>query len=120
MEEEVKHVPGQPFPKGVSGNPSGRPKGSKNKVTLYKLMAEESFRERNFDRVQRVLDDIVMEALAGDQQCRKLVWQAMVSNGSADERSTGKEKLKIEINVPEPEKAVVGEVIDNEEVIDEQ
>lgn len=66
-------------PRGV-----GRPKGSKNKITLLKLMAEETFRSKNIDRMLQVCDEIVTDALAGDKDCRKLVWSSIMSKGSND------------------------------------
>jgi len=68
----------------------GRPKGSKNVVTLYKLMAEEAFRARNQDRINAVLDMIVDQALDGDKAAQKLVWEGCVSKASvAEDKSVG-------------------------------
>jgi len=86
------------FKPGVSGNIAGRPKGSKNAVTLLKLMAEEGARERNFAKMMAVVDDTVERALAGDKECRKLVWQAVMSKGSVDDRQHAQEKVEININ----------------------
>jgi hypothetical protein len=65
-------------------NKGGRPKGSKNKITLLKLMAEETFRTGEIDRMMQVCREIVTDALAGDRDCRKLVWQAVVSKSGND------------------------------------
>ena len=73
------------FIEGASGNPLGRPKGSKNKVTLYKLQAEEAFRERNQTRIDAVLDLIVQAALDGDKAAMKMVWEANVSKSNVQE-----------------------------------
>lgn len=104
MDESRPHK-GQ-FPAGVSGNPVGRPKGSKNKITLLKQMVEFAARERNQDMAQAVIDGIYADALDGDTACRKLVWQAHMSGNSADDTSAAQEKPTIIINAPvavEPE-----------------
>ena len=108
--DEPKPVNGQ-FPKGISGNPVGRPKGSKNKITLLKMMVEQASRERNYDLAQQVIDDIYKEALQGDTACRKLVWSAHMSGNSADDTTTAQDKPTIVINAPAP--VVVEKVIDN-------
>lgn len=109
------------FVAGVSGNPLGRPKGSKNRVTLLKLVAEESVRERNFDRIQRILDAILTDAENGDKDMRKLVWQSVVSKGSSDDKTSAQEKVEIHINGPREEVRVIPHPsIDQENDDDEQ
>ena len=99
------------FPAGVSGNPLGRPKGSKNKVTLLKIMAEEAFRDENYDHMLHVCKIIVAQALAGDFDSQKLVWQSVMSKGSVDDRSSAQEKVEININaISKPEKGITIDV----------
>lgn len=97
------------FPQGVSGNPVGRPKGSKNKVTLMKLMAEEAVRTKNEDRMLEVADLVIERALEGDFRCSKLVWEAIMSRSSADDASKAREKVEIKLNLgsSRPEKEVL-------------
>lgn len=68
----------------VEKNKGGRPPGSRNKITLLKMMGEEATRERNFERMLLVCDHIITEALAGNRDCRKLVWSAVMSKSGAD------------------------------------
>lgn len=63
---------------------TGRPKGSRNKITLIKLMAEEAVRDRNLDKMLKVCEDIIEDALAGDFNSRKLVWQSVMSKSGVD------------------------------------
>jgi len=94
------------FKKGVSGNPAGRPKGSRNKLTLMKLVAEEAIRDENFDKMRAVADKVINDALEGNQEMMKLVWNSLVSKGPVDSNSTAKEKHEININIPkQPTKA---------------
>lgn len=65
----------------------GRPKGSKNKITLLKLMTEEAIRTQNADRMMQVCNDIINDALEGDFACRKLVWQAVMSKSGFDQNT---------------------------------
>lgn len=99
------------FVAGQSGNPVGRPKGSKNKVTLLKLMAEEAVRERNIELMQRICDEILIDALEGDKDMRKLVWQSVMSKGSADDKTQAQEKVHISINAM-PKEETKGVTID--------
>jgi hypothetical protein len=63
---------------------TGRPKGSRNKITLIKLMAEEAVRDKNLSKMLKVCGDIIDDALAGDEACRKLVWQSVMSKSGVD------------------------------------
>jgi hypothetical protein len=85
------------FPAGQSGNPGGRPKGSKNKITLLKLMGEEAARNRNMERAQEVIDLIYEQAMEGDKASQKLVWSAHMSPSSTDDKTQAKEKVEINI-----------------------
>lgn len=95
-DKALKAVDGTYLP-GESGNKLGRPLGSKNKVTLYKIMAEEAFRERNMEKINRVLDDIVEEALQGNKQAMKMVWDASISkaNFTEDKNVASKQQITV-------------------------
>jgi len=86
------------FLKGISGNPNGRPKGSKNKVTMLKLMVEEAVREDNADKMLQVANLIVNQALEGDKDSQKLVWASIMSKSAADNSVAGKESVQINIS----------------------
>lgn len=83
---------------GESGNKLGRPVGSKNKLTLYKLMAEESFRGRNEHKIALILDMIVAEALDGNKQAMKMVWDASVSKANVTEDKNVASKQQITVH----------------------
>lgn len=92
----IRTAEGQ-FIQGSSGNPGGRPKGSKNKVTLLKLQAEEAFRGRNQHAIDAVLDDILHAALDGDKSARKMVWDACMSKAAVaeDKAAGGKQSITV-------------------------
>ena len=75
----------------IAGNKGGgRPRGSKNKISVYKLATEESFRDRNEDSIDAVLDLILHDALAGDKAARKLIWDSCMSKSSiTEDKNTG-------------------------------
>lgn len=85
------------FVKGSSGNPLGRPTGSKNRITLLKIMGEQAVREDNLDDMLKVCREVINAALQGDQSSRKLVWEAMISKG-INEQKEAKDKVQITIN----------------------
>jgi len=77
------------FPKGVSGNPSGRPSGSKNRVNILKISLEEQFREGNFDKIVKILNSVVDDAMQGDKVAKKMVWDAAISKATLSEDKSG-------------------------------
>lgn len=85
------------FQEGVSGNPGGRPKGSKNKITLQKIMLEEQLRDASKDRMAEVLNKAFELALQGDRTMLKLLLELHMSKGIA-EQTTSTEKVVIDIN----------------------
>ncbi len=69
------------FLPGKSGNPRGRPQGSKNRITLMKVALEEAFREETYEDVLDVLRQVVQQAKQGDKASQKMVWESAVSKG---------------------------------------
>ena len=57
--------PGRPFPPGESGNPTGRPKGTKN---LNKLLME-----KLEDRADEIIETLIARALKGDHGAMKII-----------------------------------------------
>jgi hypothetical protein len=123
-----KYLPAEVPPPDKIKKRAGRPKGSKNKITLLKLMAEEAARTRNASRIDYVMDMIISQAARGDATSQKLVWQAVMSQGIPNE-SKGAEKLQINIGrtyedfnpiIKEPDIVIIPtDVTPDEEVEDE-
>jgi len=76
---------GRPFQKGQSGNPNGRPKGSKNRATV---LAQSLIDGRARALVEKTLD----LALDGNLTCLRICLERLVSP---------KKDAPIEINLPE-------------------
>lgn len=105
--ELVERRPDGTFQKGKSGNPLGRPKGSKNAITLIKQSLELALREQAAPELGEVLAVAIEKAKAGDNQMIKLLLEMHVSKGTSDEVKGG-EKVAIQINaMPTQDKKVV-------------
>lgn len=93
----VRNVEGQ-YVEGTSGNPLGRPKGSKNRITLLKMASEEAWRERNANKLDLVLDMILGDALDGDKASRKMIFDAIISKANVQEDKSAGHKQTITVH----------------------
>ena len=84
----------------------GRKAGSKNRVTVLKLLAEEAIRSNNATKILEVCNLIVDQALQGDKPSQKLVWQSVVSNGVSEDTAKN-EKVEIKIGTMAPTEVVI-------------
>lgn len=116
MKGEVIEHKGR-FVKGVSGNPAGRPKGSKNAITLLRQSLELQLREQAGPDMGSVLDKCIELALDGDTRMIKLLLDLHMTKGGNDE-AKGSEKVAIQINsapaAPTPEIVIIDEETSNE------
>lgn len=97
--EAPQRNPDGTFPKGVSGNPAGRPKGRKNRITQLKQDLEIALRENlNAKQVEAVIQAMLAEALNGNVGAGKLILDKVISNAKeADEEKDLGGGLKIVI-----------------------
>ena len=90
---------GKPFPKGVSGNPKGRPKGSLNFATVFEnsLTKLSKGKKGDIDALEEQLVTVGLKrAMAGDYR----YWNALM------ERRFGKVKDVKQIELPNQEKVI--------------
>lgn len=86
------------FPKGVSGNPNGRPAGSKNRITLLKHSLEEQLRQEASGVMVPVLQKCMEMALKGDRAMIKLLMELHISKpGTVESEDAGKSKITVNI-----------------------
>lgn len=80
------------FKKGQSGNPKGRPKGSKNFMTLLdqeldqKITVNENGRKKEISRMQAMVKRMVAESLQGNLRALMTMIEIMRRHGKFDER----------------------------------
>ena len=101
MENALAPTPKQTaarFKKGQSGNPLGRPKGSKNKITIMKLALELNLRKQLENDAHEILRKAIELAKNGDQAMIKLLVDKMVPTSKAMEDEPTKEKVQIFID----------------------
>jgi Family of unknown function (DUF5681) len=110
--DNVPSVRPTKFVKGRSGNPNGRPKGSKNRVTLMKLALELDLRTRLNRDAQDILAKAVEMAKAGDTAMIKLLVDKMLPTSRSMDEEPAKEKVQIFIDrLPDRELKVEGRTI---------
>lgn len=90
------------FVTGVSGNPSGRPKGSKNQITLLRQSLELQLREAAAPDMLGVLQKAVELAKEGDRTMIKLLLELHMSK-QAQDADHAQEKVEINITSTGPQ-----------------
>lgn len=101
--------------KGQSGNPSGRPKGAKNAITLAKLQLESELRGQIGPKMALVMDKCVELALNGDTQMIRLLADSWLSKArSNDNDDAPREKVQIIIGKLDQQPEIEGRVIKGE------
>jgi len=96
--EVIRSSSGQ-FVKGVSGNPKGRPKGAKNRITELKEQAELALREAvDPETIKAIFASMAAEALEGNVQAAKLIFDKFVSNAKT-ESDAGEDNPEIIIRI---------------------
>jgi hypothetical protein len=80
---------GNQFPKGVSGNPNGRPRLTKLTESLRRLIAETNPHAHEETIAETIAQTLVTMALAGDLQAIKEVF----------DRAEGKAKISVDLEV---------------------
>lgn len=98
QKDNIVRLPNGRFAPGQSAHPSGRPPGTKNKITLLKQSLELELREGASGHMSQVLEKAIELALSGDRQMIKMLLELHMSKGSAVSDNKAKEKVEININ----------------------
>jgi hypothetical protein len=72
-EEKPDKVRGRPFARGESGNPHGRPRGSRNRRTSL-------LGELTFGNAEEIFEKVIKQALSGDQFALRLYFNLLPKN----------------------------------------
>ncbi len=107
----AKTKPPGRFVKGKSGNPAGRPKGSKNKITLMKLALEGDLRVQLQRDAAEILSKAIELAKQGDQAMIKLLVDKMIPTSKSLDDEPTKEKVQVFIGRLDERLPVSGRVI---------
>jgi len=106
------------FVKGTSGNPHGRPKGSKNQITEAKMDLELALRQNvRVDQIRKIVNKMCDLAAEGNVAAAKLILDKTMSNARVEEdpKQDGQQlRVVIEnitLGAPEPQQvdAIDGE-----------
>jgi hypothetical protein len=98
---------------GQSGNPAGREKGSRNKITAQKVGIEAQLRDQLGEYMPEVLQTIIEKAIKGHFPSAKLLLEMCMSKAQALEDETlGKDRVqvtirKLELTQSKPDTTVI-------------
>jgi hypothetical protein len=119
QDKPVKRASGGQFAPGQSGNPAGRAKGTKNKITLARLMLEDQLRDILSQEGPKLMRKAVKMALkdGNDRVMRVLLDKMLTTPRGGDDNESGDRDVKVVvqnlIKAPEPRKALT---VDGESV----
>lgn len=113
----VARNPDGTFPKGVSGNPTGRPPGTKNKITLLRQSLELQLREQASADMSEVMQKAIELALEGNTAMIKLLLELHIAKQVSEDKEA-KEKVEININADRPPEIKQTTLIDHEDIQD--
>lgn len=105
------------FPKGVSGNPNGRPKGAVSKTTEFRLAIQTAMEEEMYSKAVELMRVLIQDAIDGDATARKIIMDRLMPAKKAVDSQSDNQKGNIIINVTTKSNdttTISGEVIDVE------
>lgn len=112
----LKRTEGGKFAPGVSGNPAGRAKGSKNKITLARLLLEEALRNQLTEAGPKLMTQAIKQALKGNDRIMRVLLDKMLTTPRDMDSSDGQDrdvKVVVQnlIKAPDQRPAIQGESV---------
>lgn len=108
------------FVQGKSGNPEGRPKGSKNRVTVIRQAIEERLVDQLDEVASQVLAIALQKALEGDRDMIKLVLNKVLPAVRAEETGAGKGVTNLGLTIITSDSQEKGVTINADPIKDEE
>lgn len=104
---EIQRAEGGKFLKGHSGNPAGRVKGLRNKITLERLLLEDMLRQTLVQESPKLLKQAVKMAMQGNDRIMRALLDKVLATPKHDDAGEAKDnEIKILIqnltNSPTP------------------
>jgi hypothetical protein len=91
-----------PAKKARGHNLAGRPKGAKNKTTIFKEVMQDGFENALRTKFPKVVQVVLDQAMKGDLKAAKMLFDRVIPVGKAvDLDQLGKSGISISINVGE-------------------
>ena len=108
-ESSVKEESKSLWKPGQSGNPKGRPKGSKNKLSLLREAVLESAEDIVLRNFEDIVQSTVELAKQGDATALKIVWDRIIpAKRTVEDKVEGEDKMNISISIVGMEVAEIG------------
>lgn len=98
-EIQVKRNPNGTFPKGVSGNPDGKPVGTRHMTTILKEALIKVSEDKGTSTDKEIVRTLAEKAVLGDMQAMKLIFNYMDGMPAASPEDPGTEDNPIVIRV---------------------
>ncbi len=103
------------FPAGVSGNPAGRTKGTKNEITLARLLLEKELREALTKKGPKLMHKAIRMALKGDDKIMRVLLDKMLATPRTDDDGATEDRdIQVVINNFTDPKAAKGRTIEGQ------
>lgn len=97
IDEQVPVKRDHLFKPGQSGNPKGRPPNSRNAISLVKVQVESELREQMKPQMEAIVAKMIEQALDGDREMQKTLFNAWVGKNRAQEDEKPREPININI-----------------------
>lgn len=97
--KEAVRDEGGKFVKGHSGNPLGKPKGTKNRGTLLREQIDDALMNELVDDNEfvKVLHAVLRKAKEGDMQAAKLILKDIIQRAAPDQKGSGGKTVNVVI-----------------------